>query len=138
MSPNESFKIGFLLGCADLGLDTDQTHALVKTAVAKTAGLGTIAGEMIEAPGRLVANMGPMAAQLGLLAGVGVPMAAGAGTGWAAAKLTDDDTDVDQAKADELLAEYRRLTDQANRQVAMKQFKGLPTHGGFRTLSGAA
>ncbi len=126
MSPQEAFKVGFLLSCADRGLSAEATHALVKRAV---AGIGNVVGEMIEAPGRFVSAVGPTVLNAGLLAAVGLPIAAGAGTGWAAAKLTDDDSNVDEAKTDEILAEYQRLTDQARRQAAMKQLTGQPTLG---------
>lgn len=135
MSPQEAFKVGFLLGCADRGLDAAQTHALVKQAV---GGLGNVIGELIEAPGRVISSVGPHVLNAGLLAGVGLPIAAGAGTGWAAAKLTDDDTNLDEAKADELLAEYQRLTDQAKRQAAVKQLRGRPTLGLKRPLAAGA
>lgn len=136
MSPQEAFKIGFLLSCADRGLTPEATHALVKEGLAKQAlGLGNVVGEMIEAPGRVLSAIGPTAINAGLLAGIGIPIAAGAGTGWAAAKLTDDDSNVDEAKTDEILAEYQRLTDQARRQTAMKQLTGQPTLGLKRPIS---
>lgn len=128
MSPQEAFKIGFLLGCADQGLDTETTHGLVKRA-------SRVLGEMIEAPGRIAASVMPAVLNAGLLASVGIPIAGGAGIGWAAAKLTDDDSNVDETKSDEILAEYQRLTDQARRQAAMKKLRGQSTMGLRRPLT---
>jgi len=127
MSPQEGFKIGFLLACADRGLDAEEAHGLVKRAF---AGLDSV----LDLPGRALSALGPTAAQTAILAGVGLPIAAGAGTGWAAAKLTDDDSNVEEAKTDEVLAEYQRLTDQARRQAAVKQLKSQPTLGLKRPL----
>lgn len=127
MSPREAFKAGFLLGCVDRGVDPAGAHALVKQALG--AGAGKVLGEVVEAGGRGLASLVPTALNAGLLAAVGLPIAAGAGTGWAAAKLTDDDTNVDEAKSDEVLAELQRLTDQARRQAAVKALRGQSTLG---------
>jgi hypothetical protein len=133
MSPQESFKFGFLLGCTEMGLDTQQSHTLVKQAL---GGIGNVLGEMIEAPGRIISSIGPHVMNAGLLLGAGLPIAAGGAGGWALAKATEDDSNVDEAKADEVLAEYQRLTDQAKRQVALKRFRGQATVGGLhRPLS---
>lgn len=136
MSPREAFKAGFLLSCADKGMTADEAHALVKKAFGP--GAGNVVGELIEAPGRIISSVGPGLMGAGALAAIGLPIAAGAGVGWGAAKLTDDDSNVDEAKTDELLAEYQRLTDQARRQIAMKQLRGQPTVGLRRPLGAAA
>jgi hypothetical protein len=135
MSPPEAFKAGFLLGCADLGLSAAETHALVKRAIGP--GAGKVIGEMIEAPGRVLSSVGPAVLNAGLAAAIGLPVLAGGTAGWAAAKLRDDDTDVDAAKADELVAEYQRLADQARRQAAAKALALRPPGGAFRLPTAA-
>lgn len=122
MSPQEAFKFGFYARCAEEGLTSEQTLARIKT-----ASLGTIAGELIEGPFRLMSHMGPAAAQAALVAGIGLPIAGGLAMGYAGAKATDDDSNIEEAKADEILSEYQRLTDHARRQALVKQMRGQST-----------
>ncbi len=130
MTPREAFKVGFLAYCAERGLGADEVGALVKRA--------SIFGEVVRAPLRLASSVAPTALNAALIGAIGLPIVAGAGTGWAAAKLTDDDSDVDAARSDEILAEYQRLTDQARRQSALKALQGQSTLGLNRSLAGAA
>jgi hypothetical protein len=55
---------------------------------------------------------------------IGGPIAAGVGAGYLASNLKEKHTDVDEAKNDEMLAEYERLTDAARRQTFMKSLPG--------------
>ncbi len=120
MTPKEAFKAGFLIRCAEEGLSDEATHERIKTALFD---VGSIM--------RGIGSIGSAIAGPALLTGVGLPIVAGVTGGHLAAKAVDDDSDVNEAKTDEILAEYRRLADQARRQTAMKQMRGLPTLGGL-------
>ena len=125
MNSRECFQLGYLLWCADHGLTQEETHAHVKRAF-----LANVLGEVVEIPGRALAAVINNALPIAAAAGIGVPLAAGATGGYLAAKAVDDNTDVDEAKTDEELAEYQRLTEHAQRQLALKRMRGLPVIGG--------
>lgn len=123
MTEREAFQAGFLLKCAEDGLSAEETRARIKAAFNWAYPLG----EMIEAPGRVLSAVGPPALYGTAALGIGGPIALGIGGGYAAAKLTDDDSDVGAAKQEETIAEYQRLADQARRQAAIKALRGRPT-----------
>lgn len=121
MTPREAFKVGFLLRCVEEGLSTEDAQLRVKRA--------SWLGDAANAGSRVVSGLaGPVA-----LAAVGLPIVAGVAGGHLAAKAVDDKSDVTEAKTNEILAEYQRLTDQAKRQTALKRLRGLPTLGGLRS-----
>lgn len=135
MTLDDSFKVGYLAWCADQGMDEEQTRAHIKKAMSKEAFFGPALGRVVGAPIDFAKALMPYAIPLGIGAGIGVPVAAGLTGGYLAAKATQDDTSVDEAKTDEELSEYRRLTDQALRQTAAKRLQGVPTVGGHLELS---
>jgi hypothetical protein len=120
VTEREAFKLGFLYRCAEEGLTAaeaaDRAGLLVKAA----QGLGLparLGGAAAELPGRALSAFGPTLAGAALLAAIGLPVLAGGAGGHFLARAIDDDTTVDEARADELVAEYRRLTDAARRQA---------------------
>ena len=122
MSPREAFKVGFLLWCADRGFTPEQTRDFVKHAKSATK----VAG-LFGYPAKIVASIGGPLLGLAALAGVGAPAALGGLVGHHLGKGFDTSEPVEEAKVDELLAEYERLTDQAKRKLALKQLYGKPT-----------
>lgn len=119
LSAQDAFKVGFLARCAADGVPHDQILPLVKTAQEKFAGLTDLLAKGVGLGGKA----------LGAVAGWGVPLAVlappalGAAAGYGLARATDiDDTDVDEIKDNELLGEYRRQTDQLNRDSVIRRY----------------
>jgi hypothetical protein len=109
MSRREAFKFGFLLKCAELGLDAAGTRAFVDEAIEKIAadGIG------IWGKGKDLLTGLQHLGGWGLAAGVG----AGAGTGYLAARMTEPDVDAEEYKKMELIAALRQHAAQANRSA---------------------
>lgn len=110
MSPREAFKVGFMLRCAEEGLDEEAIRRRVeKAADLKTVKdvLGT-AGEVLG--GGLSALKGT--AQLGF----GTAAATGIGTGllggYGLARMTDPGFTPEGIKRQELIATYETLADE--------------------------
>lgn len=118
MTPHQAFKTAFLMRAADEGLTLEETHQRVKQALAVVRGGVKAAGAAGVAKG-LGSMVGPT---LGIL-GLGVPAAAGWLGGKALAQSQKDPLTVDEAKANEELAELQRLTDRARRlrQLRLQQ-----------------
>lgn len=143
MTQEQAFKAGFLLRCAEEGLTIDETHARVKQAIAevkmgrnvlgieKTAFIPQVAGAL----GSLGSNVGRLGGSLisavpgllstGAMIGIGAPVAAGAGTGYLAARLTKTENKdaLEEAKHDEILGEYERLAEEAKRRALLKRIQ---------------
>lgn len=133
MTEQEAFKIGFLLFCADAGMSPAQTAEHIEKAAGmhkRAAGVGetasnfvsgvgsgigtavaTAAGGLSEAAKWLLGN-----AKLSLIGG---PLAGLLG-GYALANMNDDTFDVDEAKKQEEIAEYRRAIDQLSRSNRLR------------------
>ncbi len=143
MTPEQAFKVGFLYKCAEDGLSMRETHARVKKALAEfkaggnlaglekaailpalAAGAGTIAGGTAGLAARAL-TYAPSLLSTGAILGAAAPIALGAGGGYAAAKLTQDDKSdaLENAKQDELLGEYERLTEAAKRRALLKRIQ---------------
>lgn len=122
LTEKQAFKVGFLLRCADEGLTIEETHQRVKQAIDKyanplaaLAGAGTVLGGLAK-------HVLPFGAESGLALGIGAPVAAGAGLGYMAAKMRHPGEEVlDQAKRDEVIGEYERLADEAQRKARAKR-----------------
>jgi len=117
VSPTEAFKVAFLMRCADEGLDIEQTHQRVKTALAKARrekraflGLGSLLG----GTGQFLSGAAAWGKPL-LLTGLALPAAAGVMGGKLLADAKKDPLTVEEAKTDEELSEIQRLTDRARR-----------------------
>jgi hypothetical protein len=115
LSNEQIFKVGFLMKCAEQGLTIEETHTRIKVALAhiKQAFLGPI--------GAAASALTPLAAA----GAIGLPILAGGTTGYLAAKATgaDGKSMVDEAKKDEIAAEYKRLAEEAKRRTKIKQIQ---------------
>jgi hypothetical protein len=142
MTPEQAFKIGFLFRCAEQGLSQQETGALVKQAIATfrtkqasiekqailpaaiLSALGGLGSGMMGLGGKVVGALPGLASTGGALA-IGAPVLAGAGTGYLAAKMTQSDNRdaLAEAKQEEVVGEYERLTDEAKRRVLLKRIQ---------------
>ncbi len=121
-----SFKAAFLAAAVGEGWTPEETKeaalalceelatpSQVKAAFAKTF------DKLQEAGSDAAINTAKL---VGLTAAFAPPVI-GAGLGWLGAKATDvDDTDVEQRRQQEIVAEYKRLTEQARRNVDAKRY----------------
>jgi hypothetical protein len=101
MTSSEAFKVGFFTACADRGLDRAGAEKLInKTAsmLANLAGAATLA----------------------------LPVGAGLGAGYLAAKATAPLEDVDDLQQVELIQELQRLARQARDRQLQKRMVGTP------------
>lgn len=132
MQKHEAFKLGFLARCVEEGLSPEQTYGLAKQA----EGEGWLPGpnwlaKQIFGPVQTAAETGKSVADLakstllplGALA-VGVPASAGALAAYLQNNATDvDGNDVNDAKRQELLETYRRMSDQLKRTKELRDYK---------------
>ena len=135
LTPKEQFRLGFLLRCAEEGCDAEavrgrtklagELRELVRLDVAddlreKTAvgGIGTLLGAL----GATVKGYAMAPLHLAAI-GLGGAGLVGAGLGYGAAKLNDDDVDPEEAKRQELIAAYRMQADKARRRAARTGYR---------------
>ena len=117
LTAKEQFRLGFLLRCAEEGLAPGEVKERVKLAFPKipvketvNAGKG-LAGLMVKFP-LLLGGL--------TLAGSAV---GGAGLGYGAAKLNEENINPDEAKRQELIAAYRRHAERARSTAARTQHR---------------
>ena len=132
MQPHEAFKLGFLARCVEEGLSPAQTNSLAKTAadlLNKQAfvreAIGQVTGTVKDTAdaGKSVVEFGKSMWPLAALA-VGVPAGAGALAAYLQNSATDvDSSDVEDAKQQELVDTYRRMSDQLGRQKQLREYK---------------
>lgn len=112
MTNEEAFRLGFFAKCAEAGLSPTQVAQLTKRAMEKQANplasLGAGAGWLLGTPTGLMAATAALA-----------PPAAGYLGGAAAANISDETLDPKALKKQELLAEYKRMTNRI--RLARKQ-----------------
>lgn len=139
LSDEQAFKVGFLLYCAEQGMEEAEINETIKKALSQfdkedfllkeanplLSFLGNAVGGVAAGASNLMGNTLRATPQvLSTLAtlGIGIPVAAGAGTGYLAAKLTSHDKEdiVEDAKQNEVIGEYERLADEARRKARMK------------------
>jgi hypothetical protein len=113
MQPSEAFRIGFLARCVEVGLTPAATHNLVKSAedyfTKASAGLfETLQGITVPT----------------LMMAAAAPIAMGGGAAYLANKATDTDaTDIAEIKQKELMAVYRRMTQQLQTTAKLRGYK---------------
>lgn len=115
MSPREAFKFGFLLKCAEAGLDAAATRSLVDQAIEKIASDGV----GLWGKGKDLLSLLQQLGGWGLAAGVGT----GAGLGYMTAKMTEPNVDAEEYKKMELIAALRQQTAHANRMSQRLQLR---------------
>ena len=142
-----AFKVAFITRCAEEGLDLDQIHERVKTALAKAKadyidkqaaegpkvphmpGLGALGGWLFGDGGIASTLTGTAAGSLApyypaLLTAGGTALAGGGLlAGKAMAESGDDPMADEEAKAQELVSEYKRLGDRARMAAKKKQLR---------------
>ncbi len=108
MNDRAFFKLALLEKLAELGYTLDQVKSQVKTAVAQLE----------------KQSLGEGMGALGMLGLAAIPPLAGAGIGYAAAHaLNPDDTTPKNIKTQELIEQYRQLTQKAKINNLLKQRK---------------
>jgi len=110
LTTQQSFVVGALARCADEGLD--------RPALEKRA---SMVDKFLKL---LVATSGVGRFGLGLAAVL--PPAVGAGVGYMAGLEPDvDQVDAETMKREELIGEYRRLAERANRSAARRSYRAI-------------
>jgi hypothetical protein len=111
MSPRQAFKFGFLLRCIEDGCTPEDIREKVASLATRTK----------------TASFWGSLKTLGLGAGalaLAAPPIAGGLAGYGLAKATDiDDTDVEEAKNQELIQELQRQTDRAIRMRQARDYQ---------------
>jgi hypothetical protein len=123
MTPQEAFKFGFLLRCAQEGLSPDQT----RDRMAKFASRAKVALSMpfegtlnnLAGAAKNVALSVPALATRGTLASVALGGLGGVAGGYALSSAMDDAVDPNEARDEELIAEYRRAIQDLTRRHQM-------------------
>jgi hypothetical protein len=135
MTPRDAFKVTVLAACAARGLDTARTHALVKQALADPGLAGAVkradpVTAVLRSPFDLARSVvgaaGPTLVGMGTLGALGLPVGVGLLGGHAVARAQDDDTNIEAAKADELILAYQQLAENARRRSLAKGLRPLP------------
>lgn len=103
-----AFRRGFLQRCAEEGLTKEAVAARIDAAAEKRAVIGEALSSV---PGALAA-LPPV---LGILGGSGL--------GYAAAKMTEPDIDVDKVHADELINTYRVYAQRAAARKKLRAYR---------------
>lgn len=124
MNSREAFASGFLLKCAEAGLDPygEEVYTLLKTAFLDSILPKPITNFFSAAStrfGETVGNLGGLALVTGLVA----PPVAGYAAGYAGAKATESEVDPEFLKKQELINEYRRLAAAARRKNELRKVR---------------
>jgi hypothetical protein len=127
-SVKQAFKAGFLLRCAEEGLNLDQMEERIAK-LEKQAGIGSSAGAILGWPVGVTAGLARLAGK-GIAGGVTMPLAgsmyAGGLGGWAlanASKKPEDVADPEDMKREDLRNEYLRLADEARRKTILRNMQ---------------
>lgn len=119
LTPRQAFKVGFLRQCANQGLTSEETHARVKQAVAlvKSGDWSDVFTRPVNTAWDVAGSTAKGLGNIGLSAMLLGPPALGAAAGAAYTKMTDaDQSDVDEVKKRELIAEYRRQVEKIRKR----------------------
>lgn len=123
LTTQEAFKVGFLLKCAEEGLEPHQMLELVqqiRAGITKEAFLSGALDKAVDAAGGVAKSV----ASYGIPMALAAPPALGALGGYALSKATDvDDTDVAAIKNQEVVDEYKRQADKLRRQKAIRDYQ---------------
>lgn len=122
LTPQESFRLGFLLRCAEEGCTPAEIEQRVKLAFI-VRGLEKHA---VANPVDTGIGLAKTWASLPLhIAGLGIAGSGllGAGIGYGAAKLQDEDVDPEEAKRQELIAAYKMQADRARRRAQQRGYR---------------
>lgn len=120
LTPNQMFKVGFLLRCADESLSEEATAERIQTAkrfVNHIEKQGVPKGL-----GGAVLTGADLAKSLVLWSLVGGGLVGGVG-GYAAGALTDEPVTPEEVKKQELVAAYQQHADRVRRQLAQGRYR---------------
>lgn len=132
MTPQENFRLGFLLRCAEEGCTTEEIQDRVKLAHAR---LHAVAGEKraddsIIGALKSVANPAWQLGQTLVTAplhltslGIGGSAVLGGAAGYGLAKFQNADVDPDEAKRHELIYAYKLQAELARRRAAQRSYR---------------
>jgi len=121
LTPQESFRLGFLLRCAEEGLDIHQVEDRVKLAGHLKRAIVSPGGAVKDTISAAKLFLG-LPLQLGAL-GLGTAALGGAGAGYGLAKFQNQAVDPEEAKRQELVAAYRLHADKARRRAAKRSYR---------------
>lgn len=123
LTPQENFRFGFLLRCAEEGCSVDEIRDRVKLAadLIKNSTAKPWMDWMMSA-GRGLAAV-PLSVTAAGIAGGGLLGAAG---GYGLAKMQNSDVDPDEAKRQELISAYQMQADLARRRAMQRSYRRLP------------
>jgi hypothetical protein len=124
MTEREAFKFGFLLRCAEEGLDGPAAEGRAKAAAAKRADgpidYAKMLGGWLSGLGQSAVNVGTHAYPL-----VGIAsLMGGAGLGYAAGRATDPGYDADDVRRQELIAAYGQAADDMDEDLSARKELG--------------
>jgi len=122
LTPQEQFRFGFLLRCAEEGCSMDEIRNRTKYAQAmlsltKTANWGSALTNTAKALGMAPFQL----AALGI-AGSGL---AGAGAGYGLAKARQQNVDPEEAKRQELIAAYKLQADRLRQRMQQRSYRPM-------------
>lgn len=124
MTPQENFRLGFLMRCAEEGCTPEEVQERVKLASACLNGtmvkeaVGNVLGPLWSAA-KTIGYMPVHASALGIAGGAGL----GAIGGYGLAKLQSSDVDPEEAKQQELIAALKLQAEMARRRAAQRQYR---------------
>ncbi len=142
MTEKEAFKFAFLLECVSKGMTQSEIHNRIKQAKAELAGTaiekeaampwalgaaGNLVGKGVSGVTNILKYILPQAVNVGLAGAIGLPILGGGALGYTAAKLTGGGgaNAVEDAKKDETISEYDRLSEEAKRRSKIKALQQL-------------
>lgn len=131
LSPREAFTFGFLLRCADEGLDPDETRGRIKLAADYLRNIqgfdftkesSQLLGHALSGGGKAIGGLASLAKSLGIVGLLGSG-ATGLAGGYLAGKVTDKEVDPDEIKQQELIAAYQQEADRIRRASKLRAYR---------------
>lgn len=134
LTRQDSFRLGFLLRCAEEGCTIQEVQDRVKLASAlleKRAFDSGVDGKDVMSTGwNAIKTMATLPLHLSLY-GIGAGAGLGAIGGYGLAKLQNSDIDPEEAKRHELMAAYKLQAEMARRRAQQYQYRQpTPSHFG--------
>ena len=130
LTPQDNFRLGFLLRCAEEGCSPAEIESRVKLAfVVRDLEKKAFVGDVLRAGERLLKATGRLGAAYAMLPfrtaaiGIGGAGLLGTGLGYGAAKLQQKDIDPEEAKRQELIAAYKMQADRARRRAKQRGYR---------------
>lgn len=124
MTPQENFRLGFLLRCAEEGCTPEEIQERVKTASAtlRRNSVKQAAGSTADSTWSLAKTLASLPLHASALGIAGSAALGGIG-GYGLAKLQNSDVDPEEAKQQELVAAYKLQAEMARRRASQRQYR---------------